>query len=262
MLKKYTKELLKPLPELLELAQKDFDEKAIHKIRVTIKKIRALASFLKFANPGLPLNQDLREVKSFFLVAGHLRDIQVQKQLQGKLNLTKRKELKTFFRKQEKQELKAKENLKNQLESFGKKEVYSLKEKLLRHIEELDPSALEELVRDYLHTLEYAIRADLARPSGKIPFHDIRKKVKKILYTLRMFKAIAPDTSLRGEKELAAFEKLQSALGNWQDRNVLIHQLSNFRKDAPDEVIEGLRKDIEKRESELLVMTKALLQDQ
>lgn len=258
MLKKYVKGLLSPLPELLRKAEKDFDENAIHKIRVTIKKLRALASFLKFADPALPLKEDLRAVRILFRAAGQLRDIQVREKLQKDLGLTDKKALNAFFEEQHKQKKEARKNLKTQLAVFGEAEVKTLHHVLKEHLSGFPTSQIEEMARDYLHTLRHSIQGDIARPSGKIPFHDIRKKVKKIQYLLLLFADWSTDTSFLSTDDMERVETLQTALGDWHDREVLLQQLSGFGIVASHEVVKELKKDLLKREDEILKMINVL----
>jgi CHAD domain-containing protein len=256
MLKKYVKNLLEPLPALLLKAEKSYDEKAIHKSRVTIKKLRALASFLKFSHPGLQIREDLREAKAFFRAAGELRDIQVQENLQNELGISQKKELKAFFHEQQKRKTEARKNLKKQLALFGEAEIHKLEKALKAHVSGFETNQLEELAKDYIHTLWHGIRGDMARPSGKIPFHDIRKKVKKIQYLLLLFADWSSDTELLDKEGMERLEKLQTALGDWHDREVLLQQLSGFGNLTSGDLVEELQRDIEKRKREILKMLK------
>ena len=105
-LKKYFKSHTSEIDALLKKPDKDFSKEDFHRLRVEIKKIRALTAMLKPAAKKFKQKKALKPLKKIFQQAGKVREIQLEEALLHQRDPKHR--LKTYTRNLRAQELKEK----------------------------------------------------------------------------------------------------------------------------------------------------------
>jgi CHAD domain-containing protein len=255
----YWKEEQKVFNKNFEILCNGPDKKAVHDIRVAIKKLRAClklhAIIAEKKDPIAVGWQDLfTETKNLFAVLGKERDVEMCL------------ELLTDAEKKSKQDY---SNIKNYLQSmlqtkqswsldalknYFKTELANLT-LLLSH--GADEPAKEWLIKktiDAINNHLHQIKDYYKQP------HKIRKLLKDVYYWLKMLpkNAVAEDSL---EKKL---EKMLDDFGNWQNDEMLLAKTKHFRKDnLPDSFgeygsLKTLEQKVEERKEKLLkeVLTK------
>jgi CHAD domain-containing protein len=231
------------------------DEKAVHDIRVLMKKSRAA---LKLAAPQLDAESFSRDIHAFREVGRHmsswretsvhrktLKDLKKENpdifiQLQNNENLT------ALFRKTStiselSPEIKAvNENISDLLNKAG----YRLR---FLSMNKIDPRLLiKELEVSYIKVVHCYIRCRFNPKPARV--HELRKKTKDFLYQLYFFRSLNPSVIRALEKKL---DLMTRNLGKYNDLTQFVAELGyeyseNFRQPALDELMIIIREKQDK----------------
>jgi CHAD domain-containing protein len=215
-----------------------FEKEDVHELRVTYKKLRAFMRVIRMdketeGKPEIP-----GKLTDLYAAAGPVRDLQL------------------FI---SEIEVYAKENgldLSSYLSILNKK-LFDAKQELVKAIEketfaksfdklrtELPDSLQEETPVKFIRVKAAAIQIIVMVADSDDDLHSIRKQLKDILYTLRIFeldwKLIFPRSVWKNEEELDA---LGSLLGNYNDlyiANSFLHSLEDLDlgSDARNKLLE------------------------
>jgi CHAD domain-containing protein len=224
------------------------DKKAVHDIRVAIKKLRACLKLYAIITGKKNWQNLFTETKNLFAVLGKERDVEMCLELlidaekKSKQNYTNMKiYLQSILQTMEAWSLGA-------LKNYPKTELADLTSLLGLDAEETAKEwfivKTVDAINDYLkQTKNYY----------KQP-HKIRKLLKDVYYWLKMLpKNVLADNSL-GKK----LEGILDDFGDWQNIEILLTKVKHFRKDnLPDsfgeyDSLKTLEKTVERRKEKLL----------
>ena len=187
------------------------DPEAIHRLRVAVKKIRAVAYFSQ-ACSGRDTKKDLNLLKKMYRQAGAIRDAGNHLQLLDKVHSAPE-----FFR-QEQQQLQeeAAEDFVNSIETYRKKGKKAAR-RLLADVRPVRPECIKDWFAGELIKVSILLNA-----SGD-ELHQARKEIKTLLYVFRLLPSrIARELHLDGNY----LDQLQNAIGDWHDAFVVAATLS------------------------------------
>ncbi len=74
----YLKKIRKNIISLLKKSPVKFDDEDYHKLRVEIKKLKALAGFIEFSNKKFSKKKTLKPFKKVYKQAGKIRELQLE----------------------------------------------------------------------------------------------------------------------------------------------------------------------------------------
>ncbi|MGB9770568.1 MAG: CHAD domain-containing protein [Candidatus Kapaibacteriota bacterium] len=210
----------------LELVCQSFDNEAIHDLRVSMRRIQALSSYIDeicSENVSLGLTEELKlRIKRF----NKLRDVQVQIDFLIK-NLNKFTETIDFLFYLKKREKKQVKKLKSiiQLPDFslnGDLFFYHLKIQKLACLTSLDKKIIAENALSSLNEVKRAtdeiIKGDFRT------YHKVRLKIKKFRYIIETIEKIIDSP----KDKLKEIQALQTILGEIQDFSVLLTMIEQF----------------------------------
>jgi CHAD domain-containing protein len=186
----------------LKVFDDSHDQEALHRLRVEIKKIRALVR-LAGARSGRRAAKDLHQLKRMFRQAGVIRDIDNQLRYLGQYQL-----LSPEFRDRQVQ------RLRTVVDKFaGKIKDYQKKgKKATRHLLSDIHGIQEERIRHWF-SREIITTGILLKASGD-QLHKARKKIKTLLYVQKILpKRMAERLRLNTNY----LDRLQEAIGQWHD---------------------------------------------
>jgi CHAD domain len=235
-LRKYYLSQIDSIEAILRKSGQEFTPEDFHTLRLCIKKIKAVLSFLHFYNPDFNKEKYYKPYKELFSHAGEVREIQIQ-QSQLK-NYTSNPLLAKYF-----DELS--NDLQHHQEAFAELVDRKLRKKIkanAKKVESFFQKAAQQLMTQYL--LEEQSHIQLLLKADKLEkkdVHDLRKKIKDIYYLQKIFQP--------KNKRLVVADDFQEMLGQWHDNRVLAKDLLKGAKNhklQPDEVkaLMALRKKI------------------
>ncbi len=244
-LRKYYLHQVGVIEAFLRKSGNDFTSEDFHALRLGIKKIKAVLTFLSFYDPAFNKEKYFKPFADLFSQAGEVREIQIQ-QTQLK-DYASNPLLAKYF-----DELST--DLKNHYIAFAEMIDQKLRKKIksnAKKIEVFFNKAARKLMSRYLLEEQSRIHALMtADKLAKKDVHDLRKQIKDIYYLQRIFQP--------KDKRLVIADEFQEMLGQWHDYRVIAKDLlqgAQNHKLQPDEVkaLMALRKNILARADRLLI---------
>ena len=186
---------------------KQTTEQDIHKLRTTLKKLKTfniLLDGLLFRQKDFPI-----ELTNLFKLSGEIRDIQIQQNILEEYDDGYKVYL-LYMYEDRLNKFRIKENFNDELQylidKLDKVEDYHIDEQIIMNIQTRIQMGYDD-IRNMIKNIS---------PEN---LHEIRKKIKRIYYTLLML------------DELDLIDKLddlQETIGLWHDHDVTIDNIKNF----------------------------------
>ncbi|MFI5135754.1 MAG: CHAD domain-containing protein, partial [Chitinophagales bacterium] len=207
-------------------AAEDFDEDAIHEMRVAFKKIRSAFNMMIYLFPQRLSEEDWKKAKKTFRRAGVLRENQL---IYGKIERMKLKDeeskkmLLDFLKEKEK---KSKNKFEHQFEHAGIEEHKELKKKMIEISKDITEAQLAIYFENLLgKILELRKKSDRTIPE----LHSLRKLLKELKYNLALAPlALKEKISIEfPEKNIEDWEVL---IGDWHDEIVFILRIKKIEE--------------------------------
>jgi len=188
------------------------DQEELHKLRVQIKKLRAMLIFFEGTSKQHGLLKDFKSVRKIFKYAGHIRDAYTNLQLSKRYNL-KNEAFETG-------QQKIIEDGMLEFHNNGKKFIKNINnayKQLKKQLPKIDNSSIAGYYKMQLEQ----IAANLVVSEFTEDMHTNRKLIKILMYNHKL-----ADKALNGSLHLNAayLNKLQEAIGKWHD-NIVATQL-------------------------------------
>lgn len=235
-LRKYYLHQIDSIETILRKSGQTFTPEDFHMLRLSIKKIKAVLSFLSFYNPDFNKEKYFKPYVTLFSFAGEVREIQIQ--LSQLKNNTSNPLLVKYFDA-------LSNDLRHHQEAFAELINQKLRKKIksnAKKVEAYFQKAAKKLMTKYL--LEEQDRIQMLLKANKLAkkdVHDLRKQIKDIYYLQKIFQP--------KNNRLVVADEFQEMLGQWHDNRVLAKDLLKGAKNhklQPDEVkaLMALRKKI------------------
>lgn len=228
----YIQELLYGIQQHLLKYNNSQESENLHRIRVNIKKLKALLSFISYLNKK---NAAIKQLKLLFLEAGAIREHQINRQI-----------LKAFPHPPKKliAQLLNEEN--NMSKLFIQNEILYLKiiKQMQKKIELPEKWPSKKDLKHYFN-LEQKKADKLLRNKDRESLHRYRMKLKKIMY---IYEALPEKLQQQIKIDKISVDRQQEDLGDWHDVYAAIHFLSLYT--LPKKSAESLLKlkEIEKNQ--------------
>lgn len=187
------------------------DPEAIHRLRVAVKKIKAVAHFSQ-ACSGKDTKKDFNLLRKMYRQAGAIRDAGNHLQLLEKVHAAPE----FFKREQQQMQEEASQDFVNSIEAYRKKG----KKAARRLLADVRP-VRQDCIKDWF-AAELIKISILLNASGD-ELHQARKEIKTLLYVCKLLPSrIARELRLDGDY----LDELQNAIGDWHDAFVVAATLS------------------------------------
>lgn len=235
-LRKYYLHQVDSIETILRKSGQEFTDEDFHMLRLCIKKIKAVLSFLSFYDPDFSKEKYFKPYQNLFSHAGEVREIQIQ-QSQLK-NYTSNPLLAKYFDELSK-------DLRDHYTAFAELVDRKLRKKIksnAKKVESFFQKAAKQLMTQYLleeqSSIQLLMKADKL---AKKDVHDLRKQIKDIFYLQKIFQP--------KDNRLVVADEFQEMLGQWHDNRVLAKDILKGAQNHnlhPDEVkaLMALRKKI------------------
>ena len=237
-LEKYFKKRVKKIYSLIEEPEDSFNADVFHKLRVEIKKVKALLKLLKKTNKKFELKELFKPYKEIFEKAGRVRELQLEEEFWKKRNI---EDVPAQYVNQLRSNRKiARKDFFELLDNNILKKLKKREHEILKAIERTDQPAFEKA----LIKKEEKITTLLNHKALKFSeAHDLRKRLKEYFFNQKSF-----HHKLSEEKQ-TEMKALMDSLGRWHDDRVMASQLEENIKKA----------SLPKHELEQLASTRKLL---
>jgi CHAD domain-containing protein len=210
-IRNYFKEQIKIFDECHARLSINKDEKNIHKLRTTLKRLRTL---------NILLDEILLRQKKFpenltelFKSVGEVREVQINNKILKEFD----SDIKIYFL----YLLKDKINKLKIKEDFEEDKEYLIS-KLNKALSKYTENETFLIIKNYIKNLEKEIRL-MINDVSKDNLHDIRKKIKRVYYTNIML-GLNIDN-------IENLNQIQEHIGLWHDYDVTIDLIKNLDKD-------------------------------
>lgn len=209
MLEDYYAELWKQVRKNLKSYLVTKEQPFLHKLRVDIKKLRALSEFIEHCDKDYDSHKSLKLIREIFHTAGHLRDAFVLGKLAEEFKVNKE----LFVSGNDKQRFHF-EKLKK---LFLKKSYIIADER--RKAAKKNSYIKTELLIEYIAGMRNEIIAQLKNSSPK-KLHSTRREIKKLLVLHKLYSKA--EKKILPQADILFFDNIQESMGN-------LHDLENFR---------------------------------
>lgn len=216
-LTKYTNKRLKELRRLLRTAVSSEDQEVLHKVRMEIKKIKAILRLLDFAGKQCSYRRAYRPFRIIFRDCGAIRDLYVMRRLMAKVEgvqipLPSGKAARLQeFRTRIPQYLKA-------VRKSGKK--------ILRGTRHVSSATFKKYLRKKRKELKHRLYPKFR----KTTLHLTRKLIKELWYL---------STIARTKKsEMQFYDQSAAIIGDWHDNVILIQRINESGLQRQEQVVE------------------------
>lgn len=225
-LRQYYLQQVDSIEALLSKSGHEFTPQDFHMLRLCIKKIKAVLSFLSFYDPDFNREKYYKPYKTLFSFAGEVREIQIQ---QSQLKSYASNPLLAKYLDELSNELR------DHLTAFGELINQKLRKKIksnAKKVEAFFQKAAKKLMTKYL--LEEQSNIQLLMKADKLAkkdVHDLRKQIKDIYYLQKIFQP--------KDNRLVVADEFQEMLGQWHDNEVLAKDILKGAKNhnlQPDEI--------------------------
>ncbi|MDJ1506435.1 CHAD domain-containing protein [Xanthocytophaga agilis] len=203
----------------LAVVQKELSSRAVHQLRVSIKKLRAFIKLTELVTKEKEHSERLPSTSYLFRMLGKYRELDLQLAAVSDADCPVFKSHLQHLKMQTAHEIKA------MLTHFQEKEITKLDTIIKTHLEtKADKQALKK-------TKQYIREKDKNTQNQKEYFakntHLIRKRLKNIGYWLQ----VIPDQKILRQSTLKKLHQIVSMLGLAHDAQVLGIRIKHFRKD-------------------------------
>jgi CHAD domain-containing protein len=225
---KHFRENVETIDQSLKVFRKKWDNEALHKLRVEVKKMKAalLLQSGSFNDEKLPA--EFEETRKVFKAAGKIREADINVGLLEEHGIADKKIKKKLKEVVQKKGEKFREDVNAHLEKVHKHISF-----FLRRFYDLPDKKIQRLFSTELHALSQASQVRL----GSVQLHDCRKKLKNLLY---VHAALLPSTVKKMKVNTFYLKKLEETIGEWHDVIVIVELLKEegySAKDIPGKLV-------------------------
>lgn len=203
----------------LHLYAKKGDAELLHRIRISLKKIKAVKKALRHSRIKGIKQRRFEVLQTLFDTAGKLREVQIERKLLADWSLH---EVKTTIG-LDKKEVKWKRKLDKLISGEAKPIADSL-----MAIQKGTYRVRKKTIRRHLKTTAGAISKALEAIPEEKDWHDIRKQIKVLQYGVKWLQE--DDTALPDAAFLVYIKELEIQIGYWNDCLLLIHRIDRCSK--------------------------------
>lgn len=211
-------------------AMPDASELHIHQLRVTTKKLRAIAGLLENIGSGLVSRQVLQPIRRVYKAGGRVRDLQVLLGIVRGYENTLQEKYPDWELYLGGQMAIHKTEFRYRAGRLAPDTSGAIAGEMTAALQAVPQEAFGKLVDDWIRQISTQIIALLDGPQTPEDLHTARSRVKDVLYVLQWLQAGGVDHPL-----LLQIEKVRllgSQLGDWHDRVVLLENLHQFQHEC------------------------------
>jgi len=230
LLSTYISRLYNELQTLNNLAVKTTDVEAVHDMRVQIKRLNCVYSFLEESKiSGIKSQEYYVKLRRYFKIAGRLRELQLHRSLINRYKELNGDQYQDYEQYITAIEGDARDHFHRNRSSFPIKEQKALGTSVLNSVKKTSPSALYKHAVVFITDRIKKIESYYLHYETEEYLHKTRQTIKDLRYFLELFVACS-DSPGTPSIEFVEIKQVEEVLGGWNDKQVFCEDLSRFYK--------------------------------
>ncbi len=229
---------------------READRDVIHKIRLNLKKQRALFQLMEHLDPAFSADRADEAYGKLYKKLGKVRDMQVEQAVVGKDEslLQEEGDFADWLNQQEKNRL---ERLAEFAASFSMIKVRRMFSLVKNRIAFLDPGQWKPGLNRYFMDRFEQLRAYLHETSGpETRFHECRRLVKELSYNLKLMEALCEEYPVAAGP-MQELDSLQDLLGSWHDHFFCLEDIRQEQVHRPEKILKRIASEKEALEGQI-----------
>jgi len=217
-------------------SRKDYTINSVHEMRLCMKRLRALFLFFEALEPDVISTKILlSSFRKLFKLAGHIRDIQIQKKLALHLENEMAATYPEYIQYLNKNEKKAIKAFEKKMHGYEPEQDFTMLRSIISETIGTYPSDNislrgQKIIFDKFIVVKKMTRSKL----NTAQLHSVRTKLKQIAYLLKIWKGHDNVTQII-PVERVHLQFVEIKLGQWHDYVVAQTYLKNFIASFPDD---------------------------
>jgi CHAD domain-containing protein len=215
-------------------SRKDYTTNSVHEMRLCIKKLHALFLFFEALEPDvISTKVMLSNFRKLFKLAGHIRDIQIQKKLALHLEKEIDASYSEYIRYLNKNEKKAIKAFEKKMHGYEPEQDFAMLRNIISETISTYPSENislrgQTIILDKFNLVKKMTRGKL----NTAQLHSVRTKLKQIAYLLKIWKGHDNVTHIIPVERIN-LQIIEIQLGQWHDYVVAQTYIKNFIASFP-----------------------------
>ncbi len=205
---------------------------AFHRLRVGIKKLRALLTLAESMDPGLEGGKLYKRLRPLFRAAAPARDFQVQRALAEKQAENLELDVSGYLLELGTRAEESVEEFLKAARKFDGDTLENLRKRVSRSLNSIDDVAAASLATARMRSLMQAI-SEWPSSEGEPDPHELRTMTKQAFFSWEAIDETLPHT-LNDATTKRRLRSLQRVLGNWHDNHVAAGMLERYREKSGD----------------------------
>jgi CHAD domain-containing protein len=225
---------------------------AFHRLRVGIKKLRALLALAESMDPELEGGKLYKRLRPLFRAAAPARDFQVQRALAEKQAENLDLDISEYLLELGTRAEESVEDFLKAARKFDGETLENLRRRVSRSLNSINDVAAAALAKARMRALMQSI-SDWPSGDGEPDPHELRTMTKQAFFSWEAIDETLPHT-LNDPRTKRRLRSLQRVLGNWHDHHVAGGMLERYREKSGDksEELEKLLASFRDDETRLL----------
>jgi len=217
-------------------SRKDYTINSVHEMRLCMKRLRALFLFFEALEPdAISTKVMLANFRKLFKLAGHIRDIQIQKKLALHLEKEMDASYSEYIHYLSKNEKKAIKAFEKKMHGYEPEQDFTMLRNIISETIGSYPSENislrgQTIILDKFNLIKKMTRSKL----NTAQLHSVRTKLKQIAYLLKIWKGHDNVTQII-PVERVHLQFVEIKLGQWHDYVVAQIYIKNFIASFPDD---------------------------
>ena len=215
---------------------KDYTINSVHEMRLCMKRLRALFIFFEALEPDVISTKILlSSFRKLFKLAGHIRDIQIQKKLALHLENEMAVSYPEYIQYLNKNEKKAIKAFEKKMHDYEPEKDFTMLRNIISETIGTYPSDNISLRGQKIIFDKFAVVKKMTRSKlNTVQLHSVRTKLKQIAYLLKIWKGHDNVTQII-PVERVHLQFVEIKLGQWHDYVVAQTYLKSFIASLPDD---------------------------
>jgi CHAD domain-containing protein len=205
---------------------RDFDADELHRLRVSIKRIRTIYRLLEeFSGTGFNAHKHYSSFRKIFSHAGKIREIQVNKLIILEHTNSSVK-LNSYLQEADRKKKKFSSSFIKCIHQINIPELKKEVKKIKKRCKKIGDVSFLSKAQELIHSETEIIRQLRYQFDKNANIHKARKHLKALHSVVKLYYSIKPDEELK--KLEVVIKETEELLGNWHDRTILLASLKKF----------------------------------
>ncbi|MCF8369161.1 MAG: CHAD domain-containing protein [Bacteroidales bacterium] len=217
MIRDYFKEHFTLFNENFQIVKDSFEVEAIHKMRTSTKRLRALFVLVEnLTDAKFKSKKQLKHIRALFKFAGKIREIQIEQQIVADYGILLNETYPEYI-----EYLKQREHL--EISRFARhltvhnKRAHLLNEqKILKAIEKIPSENVQARSQNFIQNKQKAISLLIKSPASNHRIHTNRTHIKQLYYLYEILIYLSKQVTIIG-LDIERLREIEQYFGTWHD---------------------------------------------